>query len=294
MVRLTAELVLTSPAFVNPLKERELDLRGNKIPKIENLGATEDQYDVLDFSDNDITRLENFPILSRLTTIIINNNRVQTVETDLHTKIPNLETLILTNNRIENLSDVDMFSGLKKLHTLSFLKNPVTRQKHYRLYVIHKIPSLRVLDFHKIKMKERQEAEALFGGESGKTLEAELSKKKTFIAGAAAATGLTDEQKQKIKELISKAESYEEVQRLDRILASGKLPKEVTSSSTTTILEDGIEDGVVGEGASRKGESSAGGNGSEQNGAKEEEQEENDETNNTQGGGEEPKQMDVS
>jgi len=28
MVRLTAELILTSPAFVNPLKERELDLRG--------------------------------------------------------------------------------------------------------------------------------------------------------------------------------------------------------------------------------------------------------------------------
>jgi len=41
MVRLTAELIITSPAFVNTLKERELDLRGNKISQIENLGATE-------------------------------------------------------------------------------------------------------------------------------------------------------------------------------------------------------------------------------------------------------------
>jgi hypothetical protein len=39
MPRLTAELVASSPQFMNPLKERELDLRGNSIPAIENLGA---------------------------------------------------------------------------------------------------------------------------------------------------------------------------------------------------------------------------------------------------------------
>jgi U2 small nuclear ribonucleoprotein A' len=41
MVRLTAELILSSPQYINPLKERELDLRGNKIATIENLGCTE-------------------------------------------------------------------------------------------------------------------------------------------------------------------------------------------------------------------------------------------------------------
>jgi len=259
MVRLTAELVLNSPAFVNPLKERELDLRGNKIPKIENLGATEDQYDVLDFSDNDITRLENFPLLPRITTILMNNNRVQSVEPGLNTKIPNLETLVLTNNRIENLSDLDNLVGLKRLHTLSLTKNPVTRHKHYRLYVVYKIPTLRILDFNKVKTTERNEAQVLFGGDKGKVLEAELSKKKTFVPGAAAAAGLTDEQKQKIKELIAKANSIEEVQRLERALASGKLPKELTggsSASATTstamaIDEDGIEEGVVESGSKR-------------------------------------------
>jgi U2 small nuclear ribonucleoprotein A' len=39
MPRLTSELVASSPQFMNPLKERELDLRGNSIPAIENLGA---------------------------------------------------------------------------------------------------------------------------------------------------------------------------------------------------------------------------------------------------------------
>lgn len=41
MVRLTADLIWKSPHFFNAIKERELDLRGNKIAVIENLGATE-------------------------------------------------------------------------------------------------------------------------------------------------------------------------------------------------------------------------------------------------------------
>jgi U2 small nuclear ribonucleoprotein A' len=41
MVRLTADLIWKSPHFFNTIKERELDLRGNKISVIENLGATE-------------------------------------------------------------------------------------------------------------------------------------------------------------------------------------------------------------------------------------------------------------
>jgi len=108
MVRLTAELILTSPAFVNPLKERELDLRGNKISQIENLGATEDQYDVLDFSDNDITRLEGFPLLVRLSTILLNNNRIATIANGLGSKISNLENLILTNNRHHHCGHISL------------------------------------------------------------------------------------------------------------------------------------------------------------------------------------------
>lgn len=35
----------------------------------------------------------------------------------------------------------------------SLLRNPVTNKKHYRLYVINKIPQIRVLDFQKVKLK---------------------------------------------------------------------------------------------------------------------------------------------
>lgn len=69
----------------------------------------------------------------------------------MQTNTPNLENLILTNNRVENLLEVDNLVGLKKLHTLSFLKNPITRQPNYRKYIIFKLPWIKVLDFTKVK-----------------------------------------------------------------------------------------------------------------------------------------------
>ena len=45
---------------------------------------------------------------------------------------------------------------------LSFLHNPVTSKPNYRLFVIHKFPQLRVLDFRKVKQKERSVFESHF------------------------------------------------------------------------------------------------------------------------------------
>lgn len=49
---------------------------GYKIPVIENLGATLDQFDAIDFSDNEIRKLDGFPLLRRLKTLLMNNNRI--------------------------------------------------------------------------------------------------------------------------------------------------------------------------------------------------------------------------
>lgn len=67
--------------------------------------------------------------------------------------IPNLETLVLTNNHIQEIGDLDPLAEFPKLTYLSLLSNPVANKQHYRLYVIHKLPSLRVLDFRKVKQK---------------------------------------------------------------------------------------------------------------------------------------------
>ncbi|TRY57777.1 hypothetical protein DNTS_012042 [Danionella cerebrum] len=153
MVKLTAELIEQAAQFTNPVRDRELDLRGYKIPVVENLGATLDQFDTIDLSDNEIRKLDGFPLLKRLKTLLINNNRICRIGENLEQALPNLRELVLTSNNIQDLGDLDVLATVKSLTLLSLLRNPVTTKKHYRLYVISKIPQIRVLDFQKVKLK---------------------------------------------------------------------------------------------------------------------------------------------
>jgi Leucine-rich repeat len=150
-MRITPELIHRSPAFVNALKLRELDLRANKIPAIENLGVTEDRYEALDLSDNHIARVENFPLLRRLQLLMLCNNRVARILPGVGVSLPALDTLVLSNNALAKLEDLRALQELDlSLRHLSLLGNPVQQRPHYRLFVIHLLPRLRVLDFTKI------------------------------------------------------------------------------------------------------------------------------------------------
>lgn len=56
--------------------ENSVYVSGYKIPQIENMGATLDQFDTIDFSDNDVRKLDGFPLLKRLKCLLLNNNRI--------------------------------------------------------------------------------------------------------------------------------------------------------------------------------------------------------------------------
>jgi len=219
-MRLTAELILSSSSYFNPIKERELDLRGNKIAVIENLGATQYQYDSLDLSDNEITKLEGFPLLNRLKTLLLSNNRIIRVVPNLGEQLPNLETVVLSNNKIQNLSDLDTLAELPSLRRLSLLDNLVTKKPHYRLYVIHKLPKLKLLDFRKIKEKERLASTKLFGAP-----EAVKAKEKTTTTTTSTAANdiiMQDQAKMvAIKNAIANAKTLSEVEQLNRSLEAG-------------------------------------------------------------------------
>jgi U2 small nuclear ribonucleoprotein A' len=77
MVRLTPELIEDSYQYINPIREYELNLRGYKIGLIENLGATLNQFDTIDFSDNEVRRLDGFPVLTKIVSLFFNNNKIQ-------------------------------------------------------------------------------------------------------------------------------------------------------------------------------------------------------------------------
>lgn len=136
-------------------------------------------------TDNEIRVLDNFPRMQRLSTILLSNNYIFRIG-NLNNLL-NVTTLILTNNKITNLNEIDKLQVLNKLQILSLIDNPVTTNIHYRLYVINKLTSLKLLDFQKIKLSEVNASKLLFNNTEGVQL---LSK---IQSEGSAATGHDDE-----------------------------------------------------------------------------------------------------
>ncbi|XP_020587856.1 U2 small nuclear ribonucleoprotein A' isoform X2 [Phalaenopsis equestris] len=221
----------------------------------------EDQFDTLDLSDNEIVKLENFPYLNRLSTLLINNNRITRINPEIGEFLPKLHTLILTNNRLVNLVEIDPLASLPKLQTLSLLDNNITKKPNYRLYVIFKLKKLRLLDFRKVKQKERIEAEGLYASKEAEE-EAKKIPAKTFTPGEAtnATDSLKEEQIPKvvaptpeqiiaIKAAIVNSQTLEEVARLEQALRSGQIPAEFQipgrGENEVDKMETDIEDGTI-------------------------------------------------
>ncbi|TQV96201.1 hypothetical protein V2A60_003360 [Cordyceps javanica] len=234
-MRLTADLIRDSLSYLNPLKERELDLRGHRIPAIENLGAA-GPHDSIDFTDNDIQVLGNFPLSPRITTLLLARNRVASIQPTIATSIPNLKNLVLASNNVAELADLDILGKMTRLTHLVLVDNPVTKRENYRYWVVWKCPSVRFLDYQKVKEAERENGRELFGTEEEPTaLAAKIMGKKTTTFDAPTAGDseprsrlsrikLTDEEKKRLQERIKKATSLQEIIALEKELNEGRLP----------------------------------------------------------------------
>lgn len=163
------------------------------------------------------------------------------ISENLEEYVPNIESLVFTGNQIEELGDIDPLYTLENLSTLCLLHNPITAKPHYRPYIIYKLPQLRLLDFQKIRNKEREEAKALFKSKKGKELQKEIAKRaKTFVPGGnlnniPQTKGLSEDEMRKIREAINRASSLEEVERLQQILQSGQIPGNDMNGKNTEI-----------------------------------------------------------
>lgn len=230
-MRLTAEVIARSPAFLNPLKDRELDLRGNKIAVMENLAATQDQFDSLDLSDNEILKVECMAVLPRLTQLLLNNNRVTRISEGLSKTLPSLKTLVLTNNHLATLTQLEPLGQLAGLTSLSLVDNPVTKAEGYRAYVIALLPKLRTLDFKRVRGAERAAAEAahrksrkpapMRGPATSGSGARHQQQQQSAAAAPLLKAGPSEEQKAKIMLAIANASSIEEVKRLEAALKAG-------------------------------------------------------------------------
>lgn len=190
---------------------------------IENMGVTRDQFDTIDMSDNEIYKLGNFPVLRRLRTLLLNNNHIRSVDAKIGKQLVELRHLVLTNNRLSNLGDIDNIASLPELIELSLVDNPVVRRPNYRLYTIHKIPSLRLLDFRKIRRKERERAKKLFSSEAGKDLESQVQRAKAS-GSSEEKKGPTRAQLEAFRKAIREAKTAREVDYLERMARVGRFP----------------------------------------------------------------------
>ncbi|WFD25294.1 U2 snRNP complex subunit [Malassezia nana] len=236
-MKLTAELLAQCDSSLNPLKDRELDLRGLKIPEIENLGASLDQNDLIDLTDNDIRFLGNFPRMTRLTHLILSNNLVTRIEPLLYKQLPFLETLVLTNNQLSDYRQLVPLRRLQRLRYLCLMGNPIARDKNYRAFLVWRLPALRVLDYRRITERERAVARQLMESPDGRpsALARELSGATGNGATAAslehderpahtAGRRLTPQERAALADAIDKSESLEEIRKLEEQLKLGYVP----------------------------------------------------------------------
>ena len=207
-MRLTADVLLRLQGYLNAVQEREANLRGFQIPAIENLAVLEDQFDCLDFSDNDIKKVDNFPLMSKLSTLLFHNNRISRIASDLGTKLPNLHNLVLTANNITQLYELRALAKCPKLEHVVLLDNPVAMHPNYRSFVIYHLccvreslhgsagtgkggfkHGLRSLDYRKVTAEERELAQRLFTSEAGRHLLEQLKAERNSGVTVTAASG---------------------------------------------------------------------------------------------------------
>ena len=149
--------------------------------------------DCIDFTDNDIQVLGNFPLSPRIRTLLLARNRVSVIQPALPQAIPNLRNLVLASNNLAELADLDVLGKFARLTHLVLLDNPVTKKEvsvfflsrtllyrspgvgkemltrclratqNYRYWVLWRCPTVRFLDYQKVKQAEREKATELFG-----------------------------------------------------------------------------------------------------------------------------------
>merc|ERR1712232_247826 len=147
------------------------------------------------------TIIDNFPksCKYRLRHLIFCNNLISSINVmNIKNNVTLLSTLNLSYNLVDDLNFIRCLGlSCKHLKYLFLVGNPITNKHYYRLYTIHTIPSLQVLDYIKINQKEREKAKRFALSAAGAALQSDIlydetstsnSNNNTFIPGKANTT----------------------------------------------------------------------------------------------------------
>lgn len=141
---------------------KNLQLNFNFIERIENI----DKINLEKFwiCENKIRRIENLP--KSLTNLWVATNLIQKLDENI-TQYDKLKELNLSANLFSSFKDLYILSDLKSLETLNlndpnFGENPICLINNYRLYLLHRMPNLKILDEVNITKEEKDEFELIY------------------------------------------------------------------------------------------------------------------------------------
>lgn len=230
-MRLNSNSLLACESRINTNGDRVLNLRSLQIPLLEHLDILGDIHEVIDLTDNDLRILGNFPLLIKLRSLLIANNRITSIQRGLAQFIPQLESLSLISNNINSLSVLEPLKAFKNLHSLYLSNNGITNDENYRSFVVWLLPQLTVLDFQKIKQSERSASTEKFGtfenpSDLAKSI---LNYSNSTIIEIDKSTQqvervlkkLTNEEREILKEELKNASSLAEIDRIENTLKNG-------------------------------------------------------------------------
>lgn len=225
-MKLTQIVITEAPSFISPTDSRTLSLRSLSLDSLDAIHILEstDIYSTIDLSKNNLSYITKFPKLLRLETLLLANNHIRSI-TGLENLI-NLQNLSIPYNEILYLSQLEELKNFKLLRSLYLTGNPITKNKHYRIWCIWRFPTLEVLDFQRIKDAERKEANEMFSGnaelvDSILSIGGNSANIESSISEPLSKGGLTQEEREKLEQQLEDADSLEEIQRLEEILVRG-------------------------------------------------------------------------
>ncbi|XP_074540312.1 leucine-rich repeat-containing protein 72, partial [Halichoeres trimaculatus] len=107
-------------------------------------------------NNNKIRDLSCRSINCCLTELYLHNNNIKSISGALN-HLTCLRVLLLHNNQIRGLDNtMHELRRMQQLQTATFSLNPISHEAGYRLYVIHCLPSVQVLDGREVKPIERR------------------------------------------------------------------------------------------------------------------------------------------
>lgn len=228
-MKLTAGVIKNAQLVINPDHKLLLQLRSLQALYIEGLEATNDVFQAIDLTNNELVELSGIPPdFCNLEVLLLANNNITSVAQELNGSI---KTVSLINNNIGQMKDLEKLRH-SKVEYLFLLGNPVTKHHFYRAFVVWLVPTLRVLDGEKVSAKERAAAVEQFGPDFDHLLPAalailagdeqpkeEASKKERLTKNVV--TRLSKEEKEQLLKELEEAETEEDVERISAALSNG-------------------------------------------------------------------------